>query len=259
MAAAGPRGCTGVVADLSVGDGPSAARWSGQAGWPVWYTEVLEQLHQLLRPAAYLEIGVARGNSLRVARSPSIGVDPAFDVDGAALANKPWVKLYRATSDEFFHLHLRDNVLEGQPLELSFIDGLHLFEHVLRDLRNVERWSSPAGVVVLHDVLPPSLAAASRAFQPGAWVGDVWRIVPCLATYRPDLRLRVIDAPPSGLLVISGLDPANSVLTDQEAAICAEFLNQPEPYEDRLREYLAAAAPLPAREWLRQVADSIAL
>ena len=49
-------------------------------------------------------------------------------------------------------------------MELAFIDGLHLFEQVLRDFINVERHSSPSTVVLLHDCLPLDEATA----QPGA-------------------------------------------------------------------------------------------
>ena len=36
----------------------------------------------------------------------------------------------------------------------------------------------------------------------------------CLKKWRPDLKVAVVDVPPSGLAIITGLDPASTVLTD---------------------------------------------
>ena len=46
--------------------------------------------------------------------------------------------------------------------ELVFIDGLHLFEQVLRDLINVERHSTTDTVVLLHDCLPLDEVTSGR-------------------------------------------------------------------------------------------------
>ncbi len=32
------------------------------------------------------------------------------------------------------------------------------------------------------------------------WTGDVWKLIPILQRYRPDLQLTLFDAPPSGLV-----------------------------------------------------------
>jgi hypothetical protein len=44
------------------------------------------------------------------------------------------------------------------------------------------------------------------------WTGDVWKIIPCLREFRPDLRITTLGAAPSGLGVIQGLDPSSRVL-----------------------------------------------
>ena len=51
--------------------------------------------------------------------------------------------IYELTSDEFFARYDLSELLGG-PVELAFIDGLHLFEQVLRDFVNLERHSATA-------------------------------------------------------------------------------------------------------------------
>ena len=223
------------------------------------YIAVLQQLHNLILPRVYAEIGIAAGASLAVSRTHSLAIDPHFAIPGDVLDNKPWIKLYRMTSDDFFAHHLKDYVLDGARLELSFIDGLHLFEQVLRDFYHLEQWSSPDGVIAIHDVLPQDITWAYREPMVPAWTGDVWQIVPCLQKYRPDLKLRVIDAFPSGLLLVNRLDPTNTILVDQEETICQEFLGQPEPYDERLQEYLDQVVRSSPEEWLLEIRAALAL
>lgn len=218
------------------------------------YLEVLQQLHGLLQPRIYAEIGVFTGASLALSRTRSVGIDPGFSLAGQVLADKPWVKLFRMESDVFFARHQREHVLDGGALDLAFLDGLHLFENVLRDFYHLESWSSPDGVIAIHDVLPRDASWAQRDTITPEWTGDVWRIVPCLEKFRPDLKLRLLDAPPSGLLLVSRLDPASTVLNDHEVAICEEYLvGNPLPYAAQVADYLQGAAVLSADEWMREV------
>ena len=50
----------------------------------------------------------------------------------------------------------------GTSLDLSFIDGMHLFEYVLRDFMNVERFSRWDTAIVLDDMLPRDVDEAAR-------------------------------------------------------------------------------------------------
>lgn len=216
------------------------------------YLDLLAMLHHLLAPQAYLEIGVWRGDSLALAAGPAVGIDPAPQIACDIVGAKPWLKLYQTTSDEFFAHHEAARVLEGAALELAFIDGMHLFEHALRDFRNVERWSSRFGAVAIHDVIPPDPAWATRERRSQAWTGDVWRIVPCLRDHRPDLRLHVIDAFPSGMLLVTGLDPANPVLFEREDEIVARYLEDPRPYDRQVADHLNAIDRVPLETWYRE-------
>ena len=71
-------------------------------------------------------------------------------------------------------------------MDLTFIDGLHLFEVALRDFMNAERMSSPSSVVILDDVFPRSIAEASRERHTLFWAGD---------TYKVMLTLELVPAP----------------------------------------------------------------
>lgn len=196
------------------------------------YIRVLRRLHAVLKPRSYLEVGIRRGVSLQLATCPTIGIDPAFRLDAPALANKSACHLFRMTSDAFFAAH-DPKVLVGGPLDLAFLDGMHLFEFLLRDFINTEAHCRAGSVVVLHDCLPTDVAMTRRAQRytpehgptraPGAWAGDVWKLVPILRRHRPDLKLLVLDAPPTGLVLISGLDPSSTVLRDRYDQIVAEY------------------------------------
>jgi hypothetical protein len=185
------------------------------------YYEVLRRLHSGLRPRTYLEIGIRDGDSLALARGAAvIGIDPDPLLDPPP---GPDVRIFAMTSDEFFASHDVREELGGRDLDLAFIDGMHLFENVLRDFANVERSAMPGTIVVLHDCLPRSAATAARERATRMWTGDVWKAVFVLLRYRPDLRLTVIDARPSGLVLVEGLDPRSRVIDDNAERIAAEF------------------------------------
>ncbi len=193
--------------------------------------EFLRRLHERARPRNYLEIGVSDGRSLALSRVPSIGVDPAFKVTQPQRLD---VHLVKQTSDDFFArpdpiLHLRSgrNPLRnlrrgrapfahyrgGTTIDLAFIDGLHLFEFALRDFMNVERFARWSSVIVFDDMLPRNVDEAARDRHTGAWTGDVFKVIPVLRQYRPDLTLVLVDTRPTGVLVVFGADPTNRALT----------------------------------------------
>lgn len=182
------------------------------------YDAVLAALHQRLRPELYVEIGVDRGRTLALASCRAIGVDPAPRVAADVLAARPNLEVVAETSDAFYARADLAGLL-GRPVDLTFIDGLHLFDQVLRDFINAERWAAPGGAIVLHDVLPNNDLEAGATQRIGSWAGDVWRIVDCLAEHRPDLRCLLLASPPTGLLVVTGLDPANRVLRERYGEI----------------------------------------
>jgi hypothetical protein len=186
--------------------------------------DFLHELHKLLRPATYLEIGVQTGRSLAQAIPPTfaIGVDPEPRVSvPIPVAHQ----IFPITSDRFFEeLSASPGAKLGlTPVDLAFIDGMHLVEYALRDFIGVERHARPDGrtVAVFDDVLPYRADIAGRTPLPGDWTGDVWKILQVFGLakppggYRPDLTLILVDVAPTGALVVLGLDPASTVLADR--------------------------------------------
>lgn len=182
----------------------------------------LHHFHEALRPGVYLEIGVDAGRTLSVARPPTkaLGVDPtaregpAFDAE---------TRLFPLESDVFFSSGTADLELSGTPVDLAFVDGLHLFEQALRDFIHIERRSAPDSVVLFHDCLPLDKTTASRKRRTGFWTGDIWKIVPILQSWRPDLTVFLVPAYPTGLLVVTRLDPSSDRLERDLDAIVSEW------------------------------------
>src|SRR6478609_1187650 len=96
---------------------------------------LLAGLHRQLRPRTYLEVGVADGSSLRLSAARSVAIDPGYSITKELGAP---VRLARTTSDEYFATTDPKEWLGG-PVDLAFIDGMHLFEYALRDFINVEK------------------------------------------------------------------------------------------------------------------------
>jgi len=190
------------------------------------YLDTLAAVHRHFQPDVYLEIGIRHGASLALAihSRVAVGVDPAPDLRVALAEN---VRVMSMTSDQFFD----DNPIAvlDKAIDLAFIDGMHLFEFALRDFMNVERHATAQSVIVFDDIFPNHPLQAERERQSGAWTGDVWKIMPCLRKYRPDLLLLPLDAYPAGLLLVANLDPGNHVLRTNYSAIVDELTSARAP------------------------------
>lgn len=166
-------------------------------------SEFLQGLHEVLKPRTYFEIGVRRGVSLGLSRSPSVGVDPFYEVTAELRCD---VHLVRTTSDEFFARRHPFAHFAEPLVDLAFIDGMHLSEYALRDFMNTERHCHPGSVIVLDDIFPRTQVEAGRArtgtAERGAWTGDVFKVVEVLRRHRPDLTLLEMDTQPTGTLVV---------------------------------------------------------
>lgn len=180
------------------------------------YTRVLARLHAALKPKTYFEIGTQTGQSLALAQCASLAVDPKFMIDREVIGAKPQCSFFQGTSDSFFRDTTPDRFLGG-PIDLAFLDGMHWYEYLLRDFYHTEAFCRPNSVIVLHDCLPPDPYVGRRLIEddrlasqsafPGWWAGDVWKTVLILRRHRPDLRIICVDAPPTGLVLITDLDP----------------------------------------------------
>lgn len=138
--------------------------------------ELIQEFVRRLSVRSYLEIGCRDDrcfSQINVARR--VGVDP---VSGGTL---------RMTSDAFF----ADN---RETFDLIFIDGLHHYEQVVRDIRNSLAVLNPGGVILVHDCLPLDAPAQYRAQCQMFWNGDVWKAFLEVRTWSEvDSALALID------------------------------------------------------------------
>jgi hypothetical protein len=161
------------------------------------------------RARVYLEVGVRDGATLTRIDCDSIGVDPFFQLSMNPMARKRRLQLFQETSDEFF----RDRDVQqvaGGPIDVIFLDGLHQFEFLLRDFINSERVADRSGVIMLDDCLPVNVEMTERVHRSAErvdrvhadwWTGDVWKLLPILRRYRPDLHVTAVDTSLQGQFV----------------------------------------------------------
>ncbi|HBA72463.1 MAG: hypothetical protein A2X82_05980 [Geobacteraceae bacterium GWC2_55_20] len=192
------------------------------------YYAWLQHFHQWLKPADYVEIGIGHGRSLALAGpgTKTIGIDPFqgyWEKLDFVCPHGP-AKLFPLTSDDFFRQYDLREVLGRDTFDLAFIDGMHLFEQALKDFINLEKYARKDSVILIHDCLPIAPIVAERERCTGFWTGDVWRIIPCLKAFRPDLKIMTIPAKPSGLGVVTNLDPTSTALSDNYDVIVGYYL-----------------------------------
>lgn len=199
----------------------------------IFYQDFLANFHKVLLPETCFEIGTLNGETLRLTQCASICVDPTFRLNVDFIGQKPACHLFQMSSDAFFRRH-SPTAIFGQPIQMAFLDGLHLFEFFLRDFANTEKHCAKNSVIILHDCLPgdehiclrsPADPRRQQSAHPHFWTGDVWKVIPALKAWRNDLRIIVTDAQPTGLVLISNLDPKNTVIDDNYAKIVDDFIS----------------------------------
>ncbi len=198
------------------------------------YREVLATIHATLQPRNYFEIGTREGDTLALAKCDAIAVDPTFVIaDPTIFSTRRMSLLYQMTSDDFFARFDPRNLF-GEPVQFAFLDGMHRCEFLLRDFYNTEAVSAPNSVIALHDCLPPELPMTARTeagivpvkpSRTGWWTGDVWRTALLLKQVRPDLEILALDSFPTGLVLVTSLDPGSSYLKDNYNALLKRMMS----------------------------------
>lgn len=182
--------------------------------------DLLEFFHTHLQPEFYFEIGVDEGLSLARAQGKALGVDARPELN-LAVELPDQAQILGISSDAFFREQAQQAFT--LPPDLAFIDGMHLFEFALRDFMNLERYAAPYSLVGIDDIYPCHPIQAERRRRSGAWAGDVWKLLPVLQTYRPDLTLITLPCSTTGLLLIAGLDANNTQLQDHYEQIIQDY------------------------------------
>lgn len=187
------------------------------------YIEVLSQLHNTLAPKTYVEIGTHQGVSLQLSKCKSVAIDPQFHLKQGVVESKPSCLFFQMPSDRFFSEYDLSTLLGGQ-IDLCFLDGMHLYEFLLRDFMHIEEHCKTNSVIAIHDAIPSDLLMAERVPTLGAaWAGDVWKTILLLQKYRPDLRFTCIDAEPTGLVLITNLNSSSRLLRERYFSLIEEF------------------------------------
>jgi SAM-dependent methyltransferase len=122
----------------------------------------------------YLEIG-CQGNICfdAIPMKNKIGVDPE---SGGT---------HKQYSDDFFNANT-------MSFDVVFIDGLHIYEQVRRDVMNAIKTLKPGGWIAIHDMLPhDAISEHVPNISPGAWYGDVWKVAFELAS-TPGIDFKII-------------------------------------------------------------------
>ena len=212
------------------------------------YKLVLKALHRALKPKRYFEIGTATGGALGLSDCMSLAVDPKFQLGDGGIGVKPACLLFQTTSDSFFAEFDPTALLRG-PIDLAFLDGMLWYEFLLRDFMNTERNCKRNSVIVLHDCMPTDLHIARR--HPGdmtfsqlsdkgdQWAGDAWKAVAILMQCRPDLVIYGTKVAPTGLILITNLDPTSRVL-DQDYFEVVRHFSGMSLDKQRIEEYYSA-------------------
>ena len=119
---------------------------------------------------SYLEIGCDKNQIFsQITLNKKIGVDP---YSGGNV---------RKTSDDFF----KEN---AEKFDLIFIDGLHVYDQVKKDIINSINFLNKEGVILVHDCLPDTIGKQAVQRYKMQWNGDVWKAIVDLRQ-REDLEI----------------------------------------------------------------------
>jgi hypothetical protein len=111
--------------------------------------------------SSYLEIGCDQDEVFSKINIDKTGVDP----------NSGGTE--RLTSDDFFKKN-------KSSFDIIFIDGLHVYDQVKRDILNAVNVLNENGAILIHDCLPNKIWEQNVPRMNGSWTGDVWKVIPFL-------------------------------------------------------------------------------
>ena len=121
--------------------------------------DLIEYLINKYKYSDYLEIGCDQDQLFSKVRIKNkTGVDP---ISGGNI---------RKTSDEFF----REN---KNKFDIIFIDGLHTYNQVKKDILDSINCLKDEGIVLVHDCMPDSLSKQAVPRYRMSWNGDVLSLI----------------------------------------------------------------------------------
>ena len=121
--------------------------------------DLINFLHKNNNFQYYLEIGCDEDLLFsKISIQNKIGVDPLFGGNT------------RKTSDQFFDTNQLN-------FDCVFIDGLHIYKQVKKDILNALKCLNDGGYILIHDCLPHSLSSQAVPRYKITWNGDVWKAI----------------------------------------------------------------------------------
>ena len=119
--------------------------------------EIVQKIINIKKYNSYLEIGTFKDELFNAVKcDKKIGVDPV------------WGGNVKKTSDEFF----QDN---DEKFDLIFIDGLHHYKQVKKDIRNSLNALKDGGIILMHDCMPKNYYYQAVPRCQYEWNGDTWK------------------------------------------------------------------------------------
>jgi len=120
-------------------------------------TEIVNEIIALKKYKSYLEIGTFKDDLFSKVKCDSkTGVDP---VSGGNI---------KKTSDDFFYNN-------NQKFDLIFIDGLHHYKQVKKDINNSLFALNDNGIILMHDCMPRDYYYQAVPRCQYNWNGDTWK------------------------------------------------------------------------------------
>ena len=121
--------------------------------------DLIEYLIKKNNYSDYLEIGCDQDQLFsKVKIKNKTGVDPS---NGGNV---------KKTSDDFF----KDN---KDKFDIVFIDGLHIYDQVKRDILNSVDCLKENGIILVHDCMPDNMSKQAIPRYRMVWNGDVWKAI----------------------------------------------------------------------------------
>jgi hypothetical protein len=166
----------------------------------VWHTkptrlDIIQLFIKKNNYKSYLEIGCDKNDVFSKINIKKIGVDPN---SGGTV---------RLTSDDFFKTN-------KEKFDLVFVDGLHVYDQVKRDIINSLEVLNNNGAILIHDCLPQKIWEQNVPRMNGVWTGDVWKVIPFFRK-NPSLDVYTCDAD-WGIGIIFKRDNRNILKLDQD-------------------------------------------
>ncbi len=176
--------------------------------------KIIKDIIRIKNYKSYLEIGCFSNELFdQIHCTQKVGVDP---VSGGTI---------RATSDIFFKKN-------ENKFDCIFIDGLHKYHQVKKDILNSIKVLNEGGIILLHDCLPNNVYEQAIPRCQYQWNGDVWKAIVEFRTYKNlDIYTCYAD---HGIGVIFVRPNRNNLYLDKENFLKLRF----EDYFKNYKEYM---------------------